>query len=171
MIGLAWMTARQTRVWKNSITLFRHSLAVEDSYLAHADLADALVAARDRPGAYAEIHAALALQPRNPRGFAALGILLQSWGRPREAADALERSLALDPAAEVPRFVLAMALDDLGESERAIAELRTLVARDPRSLRAHLGLAALLEKRGEPAAASRERELAARVAARAAVGR
>jgi tetratricopeptide (TPR) repeat protein len=171
IVGLAWTTERQTRVWKNSITLFRHSLAVEDSYLAHADLADALVAARDRPGAYAEIHAALALQPRNPRGFAALGILLQSWGRPREAADALERSLALDPAAEVPRFVLAMALDDLGESERAIAELRTIVARDPRSLRAHIGLAALLEKRGEPDAASRERELAARAAARAAVQR
>jgi tetratricopeptide (TPR) repeat protein len=153
ILVLTWLTMQQTRVWKDSITLFRHSLAVEDSYLAHADLLDALVAAGDRPGAVAQARAALALQPRNPRAYAAFGIALQSWGRPEEAARFLRASLHLDPAAEVPRFVLAMALDDLGRRDEAIAELERIVQRHPLSAQAHLGLASLLEKRGDHAAA------------------
>ncbi len=144
---LTALTMRQTAYWKDSIALFRHSLAVEHSYLAHADLADALGAAGDRAGADAEIRAGIALQPGNPRAHAALGIALQSEGRPREAIAELERSLRLNPAAEAPRFVLALALDDAGESERAIAELREILRRNPRSARARDGLAALLAKR------------------------
>jgi tetratricopeptide (TPR) repeat protein len=164
-------TARQTRVWKDGATLFRHSLAVEESYLAHADLADALAAAGDRAGAYAEYRAALRLQPRNARAYAGLGIALQAWGRPREAAGCLRASLRLDPAAEVPRLVLAMALDDLGESEAAIVELAAVAARDPRSERAHLGLASLLAKRGRTAESRRELALARSLAAATRPGR
>jgi Flp pilus assembly protein TadD len=60
----------------------------------------------------------------------------------------------------VPRLVLAMALDDLGESDGALAELAALAARHPRSARAHLGLAALLAKRGRAEEARRELERA-----------
>ncbi len=162
---LAVLTMRQTRVWRSSITLFRHSLSIEESYLAHADLADALNVAGDRAGAYVEYRAALRMQPMNPRAWAGLGISLQSWGRPREAVACLERSLALDPNAEVPRLVLAMALSNLGEDGRASAELSTLVARDPRSVHGHLGLAALLARRGRVEESRRELALARALAA------
>src|SRR5262249_5212277 len=116
---LAVLTVRQTRVWRNSITLFRHSLAVEESYLPHAAPADAPAAAGGRGRAYAEYRAALRVQPMNPRGWAGLGIALQSWGRPREAVACLERSVRLDPEAEIPRVVLAVALSNLGDDDRA----------------------------------------------------
>jgi len=94
-----------------------------------------------------------------------LGIALQSWGRPREAVECLERSLRLDPQAEVPRLVLAMALSNLGDDDRAVAELSTLLAMHPRSVHGHLGLAAFLKKQGRAEESRRElaraRELAA----------
>lgn len=162
---LAVLTARQTRVWRSSITLFRHSLSIEESYLAHIDLADALTAAGDRDGAYAEYRAALKLQPRNPRGWAGLGIALRSWGRPREAVECLEHSVQLDPQAEVPRVVLAIAFSNLGDDDRAGAELADLLARNPRSVHGHAALAALLARRGRMDEARREiaraRELSA----------
>jgi tetratricopeptide (TPR) repeat protein len=163
---LSWRTVAQVAVWKDSITLFRHSLTVAESYLAHVDLADALAVAGDRAGAYEQYRAALAVQPANPRGQAALGIALRSWGRAAEAVPYLERSLRIDPGAEAPRVALAMARDDLGQTAGAVAELQAVLARHPGSVQARFGLAALYDKSGDTGAALAQYRLALALAPR-----
>ncbi|HVT58796.1 MAG TPA: tetratricopeptide repeat protein [Thermoanaerobaculia bacterium] len=145
---LTWASSRQTAVWADSITLFRHALAVEESYPAHANLADALAAAGDRAAAAAHFRAALALEPANSKAYAGLGGAQRAWGEPAAALATLRAGLVLDPASETMRITLAAALDDLGRDDEAIAELERAARDHPRSARAHHGLAALYERRG-----------------------
>lgn len=64
LLALAIGTWRQTGTWKDSVTLYRHALAVtEDNYVAHVGLAKALTARQDWDGAAAQYRAALALRP------------------------------------------------------------------------------------------------------------
>ena len=153
---LAAATRVQAATWRDPVTLFRHALAVEDSYLAHTNLAEELRGRGDRQGALAHYRAALALEPRNPQAHAALGSALRSWGQPAAALPQLAAALALAPDDERARITLAMAWDDLGRPDRAIAELRQVIAVHPASARAHYGLAALLRRHGDLAEARRQ---------------
>ena len=157
---LAAATRVQAATWRDPVTLFRHALAVEDSYLAHTNLAEELRGRGDREGALAHYRAALALEPRNAQAHAALGSALRSWGQPAAALPHLAAALALAPNDERARVTLAMAWDDLGRPDRAIAELRQVIAAHPASARAHYGLAALLGRRGDLAEARRQYALA-----------
>jgi len=61
---LAVGTWTQTGYWRDSVTLYRHALAVtRGNYVAHVGLAKALVAKRDWEGAEEQYRAALALRP------------------------------------------------------------------------------------------------------------
>ncbi len=57
--AVAWV---QTKTWRNSITVFRHALAVTDgNYIAHANLGSALFAAGDRQAGFEHYKEALRL--------------------------------------------------------------------------------------------------------------
>ena len=61
---LATATWNQARTWHDSVTLYRHALAVtSDNWLAHVGLAKALAARRDWAGAAEHYRAALRLRP------------------------------------------------------------------------------------------------------------
>jgi tetratricopeptide (TPR) repeat protein len=145
---LAWQTRAQLAWWRDSVALFRHSLAVVESPVAHANLAEALRHRGDHAEALVHYRAAIALQPRNAQGYAALANALRSWREPAAALPYLRASLALDPGDEQARMILAMALDDLGRPREAIDELRKVAAANPRSAQAAYGLGALLERAG-----------------------
>ncbi|HVT17150.1 MAG TPA: tetratricopeptide repeat protein [Thermoanaerobaculia bacterium] len=151
-LGLALlvrMTRTQVGYWVDSMTLFSHSLEVQQSYLAHTNVAEDLRSRQDRRGAFAHYRAALVLEPRNPRAYAAMGNALRSWGRDAAALPYLRKALALDPEDEGARITLAMADDDLGHPDAALAELSRVVAANPGSAKAHYGLGTLLLRRGD----------------------
>lgn len=154
LLLLGAMTRRQTAYWSGTFALFSHALSVDESYLAHTNVAEELRARGDADGALAHYRAAVALAPRSPQARAALGNALRAWGRPAEALAPLRAALALDPADERAGILLAMALDDLGQSGAAAAELRQVLLRHPESADARRGLAALLA-RTAPAAGAR----------------
>ncbi|HYL06385.1 MAG TPA: tetratricopeptide repeat protein [Thermoanaerobaculia bacterium] len=165
LLALTAATRRQVRTWSDSFTLFSHSLAVQESYLAHTNIAEALRARGDQAGALAHYRAAVRLAPRSPRAHAALGDALRSWGHPAAALQPLRAALELDPADERSRLLLAMTLDDLGQSRLAVAQLRLVLASHPDSIDAHLGLADLLQRTGEPVEAAAHRRRAEALAA------
>ena len=121
---LAAATRVQAATWRDPVTLFRHALAVEDSYLAHTNLAEELGGAATGKARWPTIAPRSALEPRNAQAHAALGSALRSWGQPAAALPHLAVALALAPDDERARMTLAMAWDDLGRPDRAIAELR-----------------------------------------------
>lgn len=77
------------------------------------------------------------------------GVILGGLERYREAAIALERTVALSPAHVLARFKLALAYLRLGEHARAEAVLLAVVADEPNNTRAYQNLAALAYSRGD----------------------
>jgi tetratricopeptide (TPR) repeat protein len=167
LLALTAASRRQTHTWSDSFTLFSHSLAVEESYLAHTNIAEALRAQGDQAGALVHYRAAVRLAPRSPQAHAALGNALRSWGQPAAALQPLRAALEIDPADERSRLLLAMTLDDLGHPQLAIAQLRRVLAQHPGSIDAHQGLADLLQRTGETAEAAAQRRQALSLAASA----
>jgi len=160
LVGLTAVTRRQCGTWVDSFTLFSHALQVEESYVAHTNVAEELRARGDRAASLAHYRAAVRLAPRSSQAHAALGNALRSWGQPAAALQPLRAALAIDPADERARLVLAMALDDLGRPDLAIAELRRVLAYHPDSIDAHGGLAYLLQRAGDAAEAAAQRRQA-----------
>ncbi|HXO43078.1 MAG TPA: tetratricopeptide repeat protein, partial [Thermoanaerobaculia bacterium] len=160
LLGLTAVTRRQCGTWVDTFTLFSHALQVEESYVAHTNVAEELRARGDRAASLAHYQAAVRLAPRSPQAHAALGNALRAWGQPAAALQPLRAALALDPADERARLILAMALDDLGRPDLAIVELRRVLAFHADSIAAHEGLAVLLRRAGDAAEAAAQRRQA-----------
>ncbi|HEV3073698.1 MAG TPA: tetratricopeptide repeat protein [Thermoanaerobaculia bacterium] len=160
LLGLTAVTRRQCGTWVDSFTLFSHALEIEESYVAHTNVAEELRARGDRAASLAHYRAAVRLAPRSPQAHAALGNALRAWGQPAAALQPLRAALALDPTDERARLILAMALDDLGQPDLAIVELRRVLAYHADSIAAHQGLAVLLQRAGDAAEAAAQRRQA-----------
>lgn len=148
--ALAVAAHAQAGLWKDSLTLFRHALAVNpNNYLAHLNVAVALSRRGDREGALHHFHELLRLQPHLPEAHATLATALADWGRPAEALPHARRAVQLKPDRARFRHVLAGVLEKLGRKEEAIAQLRKALELNPRLARAHHALGRLLEKQGK----------------------
>jgi tetratricopeptide (TPR) repeat protein len=92
------------------------------------------------------------------------GNLLLDLRRPREAREAFERLLAIQPESYDGHYGLGRALARLGESDAARASLEKALALDPRSAGVYVSLAALERSRGNLAASERWLREGARLA-------
>lgn len=119
------------------------------------DAADALVllavvlAVRgDDAGALEASAKAAALAPDNFDARLTHGRALYGAGDDLAAARAFRAAAALRPGDPRPLFFLASALERAGDDAGALAAYRELAAAQPRASEGHLGLGALLVKRG-----------------------
>jgi tetratricopeptide (TPR) repeat protein len=159
LLGVA--AQAQAKTWKDSITLFRHALAVTDgNYLAHLNVGVALLREGKTEEAMEEYRRALAIQPNMMEAQAALGTALHKQGRSAEALPHLERAVRLRPDSAQVRHTLAITLEDLGRHRAAIAQLEKAVELSPRFADAHYGLGTLLQKQGRTDEALRHFESA-----------
>jgi tetratricopeptide (TPR) repeat protein len=76
-------------------------------------------------------HEAAQVWPDDPDTWSFLGQALLREGKPREASEALLRSVVLSPKVAATRFWLARAFLEMGDRERADAELTALRALSP----------------------------------------
>ncbi len=154
--ALAVAAHAQAALWKDSLTLFRHALAVtRNNYLAHLNVAVALSHQGDREGALHEFREVLRLQPNLAEAHAALATGLHQWGRSAEALPHARRAVQLKPERARFRLTLAAILEDLGKKDEAIVQLRKAVELSPRLAGAHYALGRLLQEQGKTAEASR----------------
>jgi tetratricopeptide (TPR) repeat protein len=161
VLVLAGLARGQVTVWQDSVTLFRHALAVTSpNVVAFVNLAEGLRLAGRPEEAMAPYRAALAIEPTRVEAHAGLAAALRDSGRLDEAVESMGRALELAP--EDPRFHHGMAaiLDAAGRRDEAIRHLEQAVELDPRYAAAHLGLADLLGQRGETERARRHLETA-----------
>jgi tetratricopeptide (TPR) repeat protein len=153
------LTARQVHVWRDSETLFRHSLAVTgDNSLAHTLLGAAL--AGQGRFAEAETHHAEAvrLNPRNAGAHANLGNAFLRKANPDEAERHYRDALRLEPDLPEAHNGLGVLLARQGETEAAIEHYQRALGLRAHYAEARLNLANALrtqERYAEAAAAYR----------------
>lgn len=165
VLALAAVSRAQIPRWRDSETLFRHTLAVAGaSDLAHVNLAEALRAQGREEEALEHYRAAVELAPGSGNAHAALGGALHAFGRPAEALPHLEKAVALGVRQPPVFHTLALALDELGREEEALEQLRRCVEIEPRFAPCQRDLAVRLDRRGDVAGAVEHYRLALRAA-------
>ena len=138
-------TRRQVEHWRDSVTLFRHALAVTSrNHLAELNLAAALVERGDVAAGLEHARAAQALRPDDVKVLATLGTALARSGHGDEAESAYRRALQSDPdsvLAWLGMAVLHAEREQWADAERAYAEV---LRREPEHAKAHAGLGFVL---------------------------
>jgi tetratricopeptide (TPR) repeat protein len=148
------LTLRQLRYWQDSLTLFRHALAVtRDNYVAHVNIGMALAEQGQDDEALAHVAEAVRVKPGYPVAQYALGVLLDRRGEHAAAAEHLRAALAVNPRYADAHNALGTALAGTGDRNGAMAEFREALRLNPGLVAAHDNLGVLLNAMGQHEAA------------------
>lgn len=158
------VTSVQLGRWRDSVTLFRHTVAVtQDNWMAHFNLHVAYSripgCAREAREEFARMAAIIAAfaERYNQRGLA----LLREPARRPEAIAAFQKAVRIKGDEPAPHLNLGRALAQAGRTDEALAELRLATRLDPENGDARLALGRLLaEQPGQREAALAELRLA-----------
>lgn len=149
IVVLALDAARQTSHWRNSETLWTHTLSVADSSLAHERLAGALIDNNRADEAIVQAELALKINPDNAEAENNLGVALARRGQPDAALEHFNRAFAVN--AQLPRleFNIANALAEKGDVAQATQHYENQLRTTPDFAEAHINLANLLLHNGK----------------------
>ncbi len=119
----AFVAWKQTGYWRDSETLWRHTLAVTSrNDIAHYNLANALMEnGRPAEAAIASYEAALIVRPDEARTHSGLALALFQTGRAAEAFTEWEKTLVLKPDSPEARNNYGVALLLSGRAADAVA--------------------------------------------------
>lgn len=135
LVACAVLTSLQLRRWQNSITLFRHTIAVtQNNWMAHYNLSVAYgKSAATAPEARAEFQKMAAILAAFAERYNQRGLALQrETGRGAEALAAFEKAIRIKGDEPAPRLNLGRALRQLpGREAEAVAQFRTVLRFDP----------------------------------------
>ncbi|HEV8112844.1 MAG TPA: tetratricopeptide repeat protein [Planctomycetota bacterium] len=145
LAALALVTRHQVAYWKDTRTLFAHTLAVTvDNAIAEKCYGDALMAESDLDGAIAHLSEAVRLAPALVDAHNNLGAALGAKGRFEEALVQYRAELAARPRAAETLYNLGFALVSLGRVDEGIAAYEQALAIDPNLSDAHAKLGVAL---------------------------
>ena len=160
----------QVSYWKNSETLWSHTLAVTgDNDVAHNNLGFLFLRRGELDNAISEFQAALDIRSRNTETHYSLGAALiqnnlgNAFARKQlsdEAIDHLQEAVRLRPDYADAYFNLGSVLFQQGRIDQAIAQWQKALAIRPRDAEAHRNLASALRKQGNVKGAIAEYEQA-----------
>ena len=148
LAGLGIATTRQVELWKDTRTLFTHTLAVtRDNAAAHQNLGNALMIAGDPRSAIPHFQETLRLEPEFPNTRTDLGSALGMVGRYDEAVDQFRSALRQHETADV-HFDLGLVYARQGRMSDAIRECEAALRLDPDHYGAHAQLGVALVATG-----------------------
>ena len=152
--GCVLLSSHHLRHWRNSQTLFEYAVQVApDNFVAHHNLAVALVAKGKLDRALEHAREAVRLRPTYTEARCQVGSILLAQQKPADAIPHLREAIRLKPDWALPRAGLARALAQQGQIDEAIAEQAAAVDLQPREAVARAELAALLHGRHRTAEA------------------
>jgi tetratricopeptide (TPR) repeat protein len=161
LIGCGWRTWDQQRVWRSSIALFEHAVAVTgDSDYTHAFLGYTYLSDGRPADAVRESRIALRLNPKNDVAQFTLAAGLQKTGAADEAIGAYKAVLERHPNDGTAEFPLGVLLLDRGRTEEAVRDLKPALLHYPAARASNIRMAAAAAARGDSARAAVLFELA-----------
>ena len=132
IIGLfGVMTTKQASYWKNSATLFTHSVAVtRDNFLAHNFLGMAFYD-ESRERAFEHFTDSVRINDKYAEAHNNLGTLLMEMNRPEEAFEHFSKAVELKPQHALSQNNLGLALMKRGEIDAAITHFKAALELKP----------------------------------------
>jgi protein O-mannosyl-transferase len=133
MVGtLIVLARRQTSYWRDSESLWSHSLACTSSnYLAHGNLGLTLAEKGAKDEALRQYRGALDIKPDYAEALNNFGVLLLERGEKAEAVALCRKALEFKPDFAEARNNLGNALFAEGEKEQAMVEFQKALQIDP----------------------------------------
>jgi Tfp pilus assembly protein PilF len=149
LIALGTLTWGQTQIWRNSETLWRHALALEErSSFAHNNLALALAERGALEEAINRFRRAVQIDPMFVEAHTNLGNFLAAKGSAQEAIAHLLKALEVDPAFAGAHNTLGNILANRGELDEAVEHFRKGLQANPKSAMINYNLGRALAKQG-----------------------
>jgi Flp pilus assembly protein TadD len=128
----AVLTSAQARLWKDSETLYRHTLAVAPrNPVIHLNLGSALLQQGRAPEAADQFAAALSLEPRYADALSDWGFALVLQGKVDQGIAKYRQALALNPRLAQTHYDLGQALLAQRKRLEAIEEFQTALQINP----------------------------------------
>jgi Flp pilus assembly protein TadD len=122
LVALMVCTFLQVKHWKNSFTLFEHTLRVtENNYLAHLNFGAALVDQGRVEEAISHYYRSIQIEPNYVSSYNNLGLALAQQGKNHEAITFYLKALQLNPEYAIAHNNLGVALMRTGKPDKAIA--------------------------------------------------
>jgi protein O-mannosyl-transferase len=151
LMTLAVMSWQQSKVWRDTTTLWRRVIAVApDSSIAYYNLARTYEDQGDFAQSLQYYRRALENNPLNADAQYNLARLLAKQGMVSEAIAGYRRALQIRPNDADAHNNLGLLLGRQGDFEAAIAAFRLAIRIDPQYGKAYFNLGRLLAQRGEP---------------------
>ena len=149
LVALMIVTRFQVGHWRDSITLFEHTLAVAtDNQIIHNNLGKALIRKGEIDKARFHYARALQLQPDSARAHTNLGNILEQQGKLEEAMHHYYLAVQFDPKLPEAHFNLGNALIRQGKNEEASSHFAIAVQSHPNFAEAHNSLGVSLARQG-----------------------
>jgi tetratricopeptide (TPR) repeat protein len=143
--GLAWM---QTRIWRDSETLWAHTVAVTPSARAHLHWGRTLIREGRPDEAIPHLREALRLRPGYAFARFDLGVALEAQGDLPAAVDEYRAVLHDRPDVANVHYSLGSALHRLGRPAEAIEQYEAALRLEPNFWPAHVNLGVALASQG-----------------------
>lgn len=116
LIALLISTRMQISRWRNSMTLFEHTLAVtENNYLIHSNLGEAYAKLGKLEQVIDHYQQALAINPDCADAHYSLGVALEKMGKTEQTIEHYRQALASKPDYPAARENLSVALQKIGK--------------------------------------------------------
>jgi tetratricopeptide (TPR) repeat protein len=150
LAALTFLTWQQCGYWKNSTTLFSHTLQVtKNNYLAHNNLGVALVEAGKTQEAISHYRAALQIKPSDDNTHYNLANALKKQGATDEAIVHYREAVKWNPNYSKAHNNLGVYLDAQGLSDEAILHYRRALQIEPTNPGFHFNLGMALGRKGD----------------------
>lgn len=154
------VTVSQIRQWKNSEAVFRRALAVTPrNYIAHLNLAVALIRKGSSDEAESHVRQALQIHSKDPMPYVLLGSIEHQRTNFPAAISNYNRAVALNPDAPLPRYLLAGALLNSGQFAQAKEHFAVLTSVEQYKPEVHASLGEIFAaEKNAPVAIQQYRE-------------
>ena len=162
-----WLTSQQLEFWKNSETLFQHTINVTaNNYLAYNNLGTAFCEANLPAEGIKAFQEAIRLNPDYADGYNNLGFSYSRMGKEDEAIYQFKEAIRLKPNYTEAMFNLATSFSIKGQYHEAIRQFQAILRLKPSYdmvAAFHNNLGTALAKNGQIEAAIREFQEAVRL--------
>jgi tetratricopeptide (TPR) repeat protein len=147
---LSFLTWQQCGYWKNSITLFEHTLQVtKNNYLAHTNLGIALAADGKIDQAMAHYDAALKIKPNDDNAHYNLGNIYMRQGNNEEAIKHFQAAVRLNPTYFPAHNNLGVLFEKQTKNHEAIEHYRQAFLLEPNNPGINFNLGVALARSGK----------------------